>query len=65
MKKARLLLPIVCLLSTIGSYIALIVSFAIETSFNEKLLWLILSLWWAIYWTFIGVPFKKEKGDKK
>lgn len=55
-----LILPILCLFCTIGSYIALILSFAVETSFNEKLFWLILSLWWAIYWTFIGVQFKKE-----
>ena len=60
MKKTWLILPILCLLCTIGSIFVCISGFICHTPVKVNITWLVISTWWIIYWTIVITLVIKE-----
>ena len=60
MKKTWLILPILCLLCTIGSIFVGILGFNCHTPAKVNITWLVISTWWIIYWIVIITLAVKE-----
>ena len=60
MKKTWLILPISCLLCTIGAFFTCISGFVCHAPVKENITWLVISTWWIIYWIIIITLVIKE-----
>ena len=60
MKKTWLILPILCLLCTIGSIFVCILGFICHTPAKVNITWLVISTWWIICWIIIITLVIKE-----
>lgn len=60
MKKAWAILPIFCLLCTIGAIFTCILGFVCHAPVKVNIAWLFISVWWIVYWIVIITLTVKE-----
>lgn len=69
MKNTWLILPILCLLCTIGSIFVCISGFVCHAPVKVNIAWLFISVWWIVYWiviiTLVVKEYRKQNNENE